>query len=130
VLPPGKRYDVLVKWPRPGTHTLETLAVHHRPDGGQLPTAASYDGAGQGDRRSGCRLANLYGSAISALAEGPRDRTRHLVFSENTKTNSVLHQRQAVRRDPMSTSWPKLGTTEGVDHQEHGAARSIRSTFT
>jgi FtsP/CotA-like multicopper oxidase with cupredoxin domain len=26
ILPPGKRYDVLVRWPRPGTYDLRTLA--------------------------------------------------------------------------------------------------------
>jgi len=37
VLPPGKRYDVLVKWPEPGTHTLETLPYTTGPDGDNYP---------------------------------------------------------------------------------------------
>ena len=37
VLPPGKRYDVLVRWPTPGTYALETLPYNTGPDGDNYP---------------------------------------------------------------------------------------------
>jgi suppressor of ftsI len=66
VLPPGKRYDVLVRWPQPGTQSLENPAVQHRAQWRQLPPAASYDSAGQRRRGSGCRVAHFNGAAVTA----------------------------------------------------------------
>ena len=37
VLPPGKRYDVLVRWPTPGNYALETLPYSTGPDGDNYP---------------------------------------------------------------------------------------------
>ena len=37
VLPPGKRYDVLVRWPRAGTFALRTLRYSTGPDGDHYP---------------------------------------------------------------------------------------------
>jgi suppressor of ftsI len=37
VVPPGKRYDVLVRWPRPGTYRLRTLRYQTGPGGDSFP---------------------------------------------------------------------------------------------
>ncbi len=37
VLPPGKRYDVLVRWPKAGTHVLKTLEYSNGPEGDTYP---------------------------------------------------------------------------------------------
>jgi suppressor of ftsI len=82
LLPPGKRYDVLVRWPRPGTYRLRTLRYSTGPAGDTYPAR---------------RLATIHvaGEAVAEVpwprSMGPlprydRDRVRRvrrLTFSEN-----------------------------------------------
>jgi suppressor of ftsI len=49
ILPPGKRFDVLVRWDAPGTYRLRTLKFSTGPDGDSYPerTLATVDVAGE-----------------------------------------------------------------------------------
>ncbi len=89
VLPPGKRYDVLVRWPQPGTQTLPTLPYSTGPDGDNYPERRlmtfHVKGAAVPDTAWPRSLA-----PASPLGTAHVDRTRHLVFSENTKTNQFF----------------------------------------
>lgn len=110
VLPPGKRYDVLVRWPRSGDYELRTLRYSTGPDGDDYPA-----------RR--LMTVHVRGSAVpdavwpvslapqSMLATAPVDRTRHLVFSEDPTTNEFYingEQFDATHINYVA----KLGTTE------------------
>jgi FtsP/CotA-like multicopper oxidase with cupredoxin domain len=108
VLPPGKRYDVLVRWRRPGTYRLLTLPMSTGPDG---------------DRYPGRRLARIRVSGRSAphvawphslgrlphLDRAHVDRVRHLTFSES-QDRFLINGRQfdATRVDQVV----RLGATE------------------
>jgi FtsP/CotA-like multicopper oxidase with cupredoxin domain len=110
VLPPGKRYDVLVRWPRPGTYRLLTLPMSTGPRGDTYP----------GRRLATVRVAGPpvrdvpWPHALGAL---PRldhahvDRVRHMTFSEDPKRNRFLingRQFDATRVDQVV----RLGATE------------------
>lgn len=122
VLPPGKRYDVLVRWPKRGTYPLRTMRYSTGPDGDVYPAR---------------RLASfvVHGSPVppvawptsmgppSPLATEHVDRTRHLVFSENPKTNQFfINGKQFDAKHVNFVA--KLGTTEewaikNVSREEH-----------
>ncbi len=110
VLPPGKRYDVLVRWPRPGTYRLLTLPMSTGPGGDTYP---------------GRELATIRVGGPSArevpwphsLGPLPRfdhahvDRVRHLTFSEDPAQSRFLingRQFDATRVDQVV----RLGATE------------------
>jgi FtsP/CotA-like multicopper oxidase with cupredoxin domain len=110
VLPPGKRYDVLVRWPRPGTYRLRTLPISTGPDGDAYP---------------GRRLATIrVGGRPAPNAPWPRslgplprldrahvDRVRHLTFSEHPAQNRFFingRRFDATRVDQVV----RLGATE------------------
>jgi suppressor of ftsI len=86
VLPPGKRYDVLVKWPQPGTQTLETLPYTTGPDGDNYPQRRLMTVQVNGDAVPDVAWPTSL-APPSPLATDQVDRTRHLEFSENTTTN-------------------------------------------
>jgi FtsP/CotA-like multicopper oxidase with cupredoxin domain len=110
VLPPGKRYDVLVRWPRPGTYRLRTLRYSTGPAGDTYPER---------------RLARVQ-VAGAPVADTPLPRSmgplphfrrahirhvRHLTFSEKQATNQFFingRQFDARRVDEVV----KLNTNE------------------
>ncbi len=110
LLPPGKRYDVLVRWPHRGTYALRTLRYGTGPTGDTYPA-----------RR--LMTVHVRGSAVRKRAwpvsMGPRsplatdhvDRTRHLVFSENTNTNQFFINGKQFDAKHINYV-AKLGTTE------------------
>jgi suppressor of ftsI len=89
LLPPGKRYDVLVRWPRPGTYRLRTLRYSTGPAGDTYP-----------ERRlatvqvAGARAADVpWPRSMGPLPHFQRARiahVRHLAFSENQATNQFF----------------------------------------
>jgi FtsP/CotA-like multicopper oxidase with cupredoxin domain len=110
VLPPGKRYDVLVRWPRRGTYRLLTLPMGTGPDGDTYP---------------GRRLATVrVGGPPARDAPWPQslgplppfehahvDRVRNLTFSEGEASNRFFidgRQFDATRVDQVA----RLGATE------------------
>ena len=110
VLPPGKRYDVLVRWPRGGTYALRTLPYSTGPDGDTYPArrlmTVRVRGSAVRDKAWPVLLA-----PPSPLATDHVDRTRHLVFSENPKTNQFYIN--GTQFDAKHINYvAKLGTTE------------------
>jgi FtsP/CotA-like multicopper oxidase with cupredoxin domain len=110
VLPPGKRYDVLVRWPRPGVYRLQTMPMSTGPAGDTYP-------------RRRLATVRVAGSPVSdvrwphSLAPLPRlddahvDRVRHLSFSEDQAKNRFLIDRRQfdhMRVDQVV----RLGATE------------------
>jgi suppressor of ftsI len=110
VLPPGKRYDVLVRWPNPGTYRLLTLPMNTGPAGDEYP---------------GRRLATLHVSgppardvpwpralgSLPGLEHSHVDRVRHVTFSEDAAHDRYLingRQFDATRVDQVV----RLGATE------------------
>jgi suppressor of ftsI len=110
VLPPGKRYDVLVRWPTPGSYALETLPYSTGPDGDNYPQRhlATFEVAGD-------PLADVPWptslNSVSPLGTDHVDRTRNLVFSENPKTNQFYINGKQFNATQV-TFVAKLGTTE------------------
>jgi FtsP/CotA-like multicopper oxidase with cupredoxin domain len=110
VLPPGKRYDVLVRWPTPGSYALETLPYSTGPDGDNYPQRhlATFEVAGD-------PLADVPWptslNSVSPLGTDHVDRTRNLVFSENPKTNQFYINGKQLNAT-LVTFVAKLGTTE------------------
>ena len=110
VLPPGKRYDVLVRWPSPGTYQLRTLSYNNGPAGDNYPerrlATINVTGDPVPDRTWPTSLA-----PASPLLGDPIDRTRQLVFSENTTTNQFYIDGKQFDATRVNVA-AKLGTTE------------------
>jgi suppressor of ftsI len=122
VLPPGKRYDVLVKWPQPGNHTLETLPYSTGPDGDNYPQRRLMTVQVSGDAGPDVAWPTSL-APPSPLATDKVDRTRHLEFSENTKTNEFYINGKQFDATHVNFV-AKLGTTEewiikNVAREEH-----------
>ena len=110
VLPPGKRYDVLVRWTEPGTHELRTLEYNNGPAGDNYPERRLATVTVAGDPVADVAWPTSV-APPSPLLTDQIDRTRQLVFSENTKTNQFYidgKQFNATRVNVAAT----LGTTE------------------
>ncbi|QWZ09360.1 multicopper oxidase family protein [Nocardioides panacis] len=110
VLPPGKRYDVLVRWPRTGTFALRTLRYSTGPAGDDYPARRLATFEVHGSPVADVAWPTTLGP-VSPLATDRVDRTRHLVFSENPRTNQFfINGRQF---DAQHVNYvAKLGTTE------------------
>jgi len=80
ILPPGKRYDVLVRWPRPGTYRLRTLPYRNGPSGDHYPERRLVT-----VRVTGAAVAGVaWPRSMGPLSQLQRDRVRrvrHLTFS-------------------------------------------------
>ena len=127
VLPPGKCFDVLVRWPQRETETLETLPYSTGPDGDNYPQRRLLT-----VQVSGAALADVAWPTSMAppspLATDHVDRVRHFVFSENTKTNQFYINGKQF--DPTtSTSSPNSAPPKSGSFATF-PVRSIRSTFT
>lgn len=110
VLPPGKRYDVLVRWPRRGTYRLQTLPMTTGQTGDTYPgrrlATVRVTGSSAPDTRWPRSLAPL-----PHLEDAHVDRVRNLTFSEDSATNRFFidgRQFDAARVDQVV----RLGATE------------------
>jgi suppressor of ftsI len=122
ILPPGKRYDVLVRWPRPGTYRLRTLRYSTGRSGDTYPertlATVQVGGSPPADRPWPRSLGPL-----PQLERAHVRRVRHLTFSENDpREKYFINRRQfdASRVDVVA----KLGTTEewvirNATHEQH-----------
>jgi suppressor of ftsI len=122
VLPPGKRFDVLVRWPQPGTQTMETLPYTTGPDGDNYPQRRLMTLEVSGDPVPDVAWPTSM-APPSPLASDHVDRTRHLEFSENTKTNQFYINGKQFDATHVNFV-AKLGTTEewiirNVSREEH-----------
>ena len=110
VLPPGKRYDVLVRWPTPGSYALQTLPYSTGPDGDNYPERRLATFEVTGDPLADVAWPTSLNS-VSPLETDRVDRTRNVVFSENPKTNQFYINGKQFNATKV-TFVAKLGTTE------------------
>ena len=110
VLPPGKRYDVLVRWPNSGTHELRTLEYSNGPAGDNYPERRLATVNVTGDPVPDVAWPASVAPASPLLTDSI-DRTRQLVFSENTKTNQFYIDGKQFDATRVNVA-AKLGTTE------------------
>jgi FtsP/CotA-like multicopper oxidase with cupredoxin domain len=82
LLPPGKRFDVLVRWPHPGTYRLRTLAMSTGPAGDSYPRATLATIRVAGAPVPTHRLPRSLGPEPH-LDRAKVDRVRHMTFGEN-----------------------------------------------
>ena len=100
LLPPGKRYDVLVQAPQqPGRLTLETLKYSTGPAGDTYPRDGARD-----RRREGGAPGSRRPADVTRAARRPPQRPgrpgAHLRLLRERERQPVLHQRTAVRSQP------------------------------
>jgi suppressor of ftsI len=127
VLPPGKRFDVLVRWPQPGTQTLETLPYSTGPDGDNYPQRRLMTLQVSGDPVPDVAWPTSM-APPSPLATDHVDRTRYLEFSRTPRPTSSISMASSSTR-PRSTSSPSL-VPQRSGSSGMSPARSIRSIFT
>jgi suppressor of ftsI len=122
VLPPGKRYDVLVRWPKPGSYRLRTLRYTTGASGDTYPerTLATVRVAGK-PVASVAWPSSL--GPLPHLRRSPDTRVRHLTFGENEEQGRFFINRR--RFDPVRVDEVvKVGSTEewllrNVTREEH-----------
>jgi FtsP/CotA-like multicopper oxidase with cupredoxin domain len=123
VLPPGKRYDVLVQASdTPGTYALQTLQYSTGPAGDTYPTTELTQMVVKGDPVKKLAMPTTM-MPLDDLGKDPIAMRRSFVFSENTNTNQFYingKQFDPNRVDAAVT----LGTTEewtvsNVSQEQH-----------
>ncbi len=110
VLPPGKRYDVLVRWTRPGSYRLLTLPMSTGPSGDTYPGRRLATIRVGGSPASDASWPRSLG-ALPRLDHAHVDRVRHVTFSEEAAQNRYLidgRQFDATQVDQVV----RLGATE------------------
>ena len=109
LLPPGKRYDVLVRWPTPGTYALRDAPVQHRSRRRRLP--ATPPRHVRRHRRPGRRRRLAHHDGTGAHRWRPTPSTGPGTWcSARTPPSSSSTARCST--PPRSPTSPKLGTTE------------------
>jgi len=110
VLPPGKRYDVLVRWPRRGTYGLRTLRYSTGPSGDTYPERKLLTVRVAGTPVADAPWPRSMGP-LPQLGRARIRRVRHLTFGENDAQGRYFingHQFEASRINQVV----KLGSTE------------------
>ncbi|GGI02738.1 hypothetical protein GCM10007170_45160 [Arthrobacter liuii] len=130
LLPPGKRFDVLVTAGPAGTTSLRTLAYSNGPQGDSYPDTALMDlritGNSQPARPAPADFA--ISGALPDLSAAPLAQRRSIELSEDpTAPNFFVNGRQFSMGNPTFDTPAKLGTieewtitnTSGEDHPFH-----------
>jgi suppressor of ftsI len=110
VLPPGKRYDVLVRWDRPGTYRLRTLRMSTGPAGDDYPERELVTVRASGPAEPAVAWPRSLGP-LPRLDHAHVDRVRHLTVTEQQTKNAFLingRRFDATRVDQVV----RLGATE------------------
>ncbi len=110
VLPPGKRFDVLVRWPKAGTYRLHTLKYSTGKTGDSYPARVLATVQVAGPPVPPVALPTSMGP-MPDLQGDPVASRRKVVFSENTKTGAFYINGSQFNMDRV-TEYVKLGTTE------------------
>lgn len=123
LLPPGKRYDVLVRWDQPGTFRLRTLRYSTGPAGDTYParTLATFVVAPNPALDMTIPPMPTSMGELPDLGNDPIAKKRTVVFSENNKGFYINGREFSMDRTLFN---PKLGTTEewtikNVTKEEH-----------
>jgi suppressor of ftsI len=110
ILPPGKRYDVLVRWRHPGTYRLRTLRYSTGPSGDTYPERRLAT-----MRVAGTPVADLpWPRSLGRrpqLRQARIRRVRYLTFGENEAKGRYFINGRRFRADRVNQV-AKLGTTE------------------
>ena len=89
LLPPGKRYDVLVRWDEAGTYKLRTLEYQTGPSGDEYPERVLATVTVAGDPVAAVDMPTTMGPAPD-LADASVAKVREVTFSENTKDGTFM----------------------------------------
>jgi FtsP/CotA-like multicopper oxidase with cupredoxin domain len=109
VLPPGKRFDVLVRGQKPGIAPLQTLFFNEGDDHYPVRTLATVVTTGRAERPK--PLPNVISWSSVDLGRAHVDRRRTVIFSEDEKTNRFFIDGQSY--DPSKINFrAKLNTVE------------------
>ena len=115
LLPPGKRFDVLVRWMKPGRYRLRTLGYTTGPAGDTYPARALATFNVGGTTVAPIPMPRSMG-ALPDLEHDAIAVHRNVVFSENA-TDFFINGKVF---DPNRVTFsPKLGTTEEDHPQRH-----------
>ncbi|MGV8908134.1 MAG: multicopper oxidase domain-containing protein [Propionicimonas sp.] len=127
LLPPAKRFDVLVRWDDPGDYKLRTLAYSTGTTGDNYPERVLATFTVAGEKATPIEMPTSMGDLPSDQAPVMNDDTiaahRTMVFSENTTAGTFfINGKQFSNGAPLVTA--KLGTTEewtlkNVTQEEH-----------
>jgi suppressor of ftsI len=112
LLPPGKRYDVLVQAPRAGTFELVSRRVQQGRWGDTYPRSLMATLTVAGPAVSRVALPTRLGTRFDDLANAKVDVERRSVFSETKRGNGVYEVNGRVFAPQMVDYAPKLGTVE------------------
>lgn len=89
LLPPGKRFDVLVRWNEPGRYRLRTLQYSTGPAGDDYPERVVATVNVAGDTIAPVAMPTTMGP-LPDLADAPIAEHREVVFSEDPKAGTFL----------------------------------------
>lgn len=110
ILPPGKRYDALVRWRQPGTYRLRTLRYRSGPSGDAFPERRLATAHVSGTPAPDVAWPRSLGSR-PRLERAPITRVRYLTFSENNAKGRFFINRRTF--DPGRVDEVvQLGSTE------------------
>jgi FtsP/CotA-like multicopper oxidase with cupredoxin domain len=114
LLPPGKRYDVLVQGPPAGTYRLRTLRYSTGPAGDTYPTRRLTTVVSAGAATPAAALParqRLPALLRPRFATGHVDRRRRIVFSESANGNSFFINGTQFKHDVVN-QYVRLGDLE------------------
>lgn len=124
LMPPGKRFDVLVTFPKADTYRLRTLPLDTGPEGDEYPERVLATVVADGPAvRTPAMPASLV--PRPALEDAPIAQERQVIFSEEAHGDvfkTFINGEQFTEGTTMFT--PKLGTVEewtitNTSHEEH-----------
>ncbi len=139
LLPPGKRFDVLVTAGPAGTTALRTLAYSNGPQGDSYPDTALMDLRITGDTQPAepAPADFAIAGALPDLSDAPPAQGRSIELSEDSSAlNFFINGRQFSMGSPTFDTPAKLGTVEewtitntsGEDHPFHMHSNAFQVT--
>jgi suppressor of ftsI len=122
LLPPGKRWDVLIQGGSPAVYVLETVPYDTGPDGNQFPQANLATLVSQGASQPAASLPTTLGPNHD-LSATPIAQRREIVFSEDTQTDLYYIDGRAFDHNRVDTT-AQFGTVEewtirNVSQEQH-----------
>ncbi len=110
LMPPGKRYEVLVQGPPAGTHQLKTLAYSTGEEGDNYPERVLSTVESTGAAVTPSALPTSLGP-LPDIPASEVDRQRQFVFSESLNGNEFFINGEAFNHDKVNVT-ATLGDTE------------------